>query len=390
MKILVVSDIPTSPIITGSRKLIHSYTDLFKKWGHEVHFLQVNRYNLRHESRIMQSEGIEDTKLKWGEFYHQYDCSKLENMKSIIRIIIAKVFFNGYRSVDDVYPKGLDTAFMKLNDKYRFDAVIANYFYLSKMLNAVPFSRKALFTHDSFSMQQKSSLHRAAFYLEKSEEQKALLRAPYIFAMQDAEAEYFKSLSPNSNVLINYSNFIYKIQPRIGNHNILYLSGASSFNKSGLIWFINNIFTLIKMKYSDAKLCIAGSICRILSEYENRSDIDLMGKIEDPNDFFMKGDVAINPCQHGTGLKIKTFESMSFDKVTMVHPHSIIGIFRKESAPIFSSEKPEDWLFYLDKVWNEIGFIEDVKEKTRNYMYDMNRFIEQQYNEFLTSAEYGG
>lgn len=389
MKILVVSDVPTSPVITGSRKLIHSYTDLFRRWGHEVHFLQINRYNLRARYRKTQSEGIEHTKLQWGEYYHQYDYSKLENIKSNIKIILDKILYNEYRKVDDIYPKGLNIAFAKLNREYKFDAVIVNYFYLSKVLDVVPFSRKALFTHDSFSMQQKTSVNKAAYYLKKSEEQKALLRAPYIFAMQDVEAAYFKSLSPKSTVLINYSNFIYKTQPRIGNHNILYLSGASNFNKSGLVWFINNVFTLIKSKYGDAKLCVAGNICRMLLEYETRDDIDLIGKIEDPYNFFMKGDVAINPCQQGTGLKIKTFESMSFDKVTMVHPHSVIGIFKKESAPLFSSEKPEEWLSYLDKVWNEDGFIDEVKERTRNYMYDMNKFIESQYMEFLTCIEHG-
>lgn len=51
MKILIVSDIPTSPINAGNRRIIKSYTDLFKSWGNEVHFLFVNKFSLRENYR---------------------------------------------------------------------------------------------------------------------------------------------------------------------------------------------------------------------------------------------------------------------------------------------------------------------------------------------------
>ena len=237
------------------------------------------------------TDGIIYTSKEWGQFYHQYNYSTFENIKSNLNILLGKLLNNGYRKCDDIYPSGLYRTFLKLHKIYRFEAVIVNYFYLSKILEFIPLKKKSLFTHDSFSLNVKSSEHQAAYYLTKEEEKKALSRAPYIFAMQS--------------------------QPCANNHNILYLSGSSKFNKEGLDWFINDIFPSIKLKYQDAKLYIAGSICNILNEYQDNKDIELVGKIENPYQFFLKGDIAINPCQHGSGLKIKTFEAMSYDKAVM-------------------------------------------------------------------------
>lgn len=383
MKILIISDILTLPATSGNRKIINSYVELFRSWGHEVHFLWVNKYSLRKNYRIQIKEAIIQTSTTWGHFFHQYDCSLWENIYTNMNIILCKLLHNGYRKCDDVYPEGLTKEIIRLHHIHHFDALLVNYFYLSKALEALSIKRKALFTHDSFSMYQKSKNHKAVFYLTKKEEQKALMRAPFIFAMQNIEAEYFKSLSPNSVVLINYSNCQYYIQPIAGNHNILYLAADTQINKQGLQWFINEVLPLIKKQFNDTKLLIAGGICNILTEYDNQKDIELIGKINDLAIFYEKGDVAINPCQLGTGLKIKTFEAVSYDKVTLVHPNGLIGIFDANNAPIFSSSNPLEWVEYLKKVWEENGFIARLKIKNRFYIQQMNDYIMQQYKIWL-------
>lgn len=383
MKILIVSSVPTNPIIAGNRKLILSYAELFKEWGHEVHFLYVYRYYLNSKRRKDYKTAIKSTQQYWGQYYHQYNYSIAENLSSNFKIIWNKIFKQGYRKVDDIYPNGLNYKFKELNNIYHFDAVIVNYFYLSKLLKTIDIPKKALFTHDSFSLLTKTSQHQAAYYLTKEEERKALQRAPYIFAMQDVEANYFKGLNPQSNILINYSHYKYHIQPKAGNHNILFLSGKSIFNKTGITWFINEIFPLIKSNYRDAQLYIAGSISDVITEYKNIDGIRIFGRVDNPTVFFQKGDIAINPCQDGTGLKIKTFESLSYDKITMVHPHSLIGVYKKDEAPIFASTKPMEWLEYIKRAWEEKGFIEKKKLEIQRYMNEMNTFIKDQYRTFL-------
>lgn len=383
MKILVVSDIPTSPINTGARRIIKSYINLFESWGHEVHFLMVNKYNLRKHYRIHFKNAIVDTHKERGQFYHQYNYSVWENVYSNLNVIIDKLLRKGYRKCDDIYPNGLSKEIIHLHQKYHFDAMMVNYFYLSKALEVLSIKRKALFTHDSFSLNRKSQNHQAAYYLSQREEQKAVSRAAYIFAMQNVEANYFKKLSPASMVLINYSNCIYHTQPIARNHNILYLASGTNINLMGIQWFIKEVLPLIKESFNDVKLLVAGEICNLMIGCNNREDIELIGRVDSPEQFYSKGDVAINPCMHGTGLKIKTFEAVSYDKVTLVHPNGLVGIFEGSTAPIFSSENSSDWLEYLKKVWGSDTFIMDVKRKNRLYIDRMNKFIFTQYKTWL-------
>lgn len=383
MKILIVSDIPTSPTNAGNRRIIKSYTDLFKSWGNEVHFLFVNKFSLRKNYRSQIKKAISETRKEWGAFYHQYDCSLWENIYTNSNIIITKLFRNSYRKCDDVYPNGLSKKIRNLYNIYHFDALMVNYFYLSRALDAIPIKRKALFTHDAFSMQKKSQEYKAVYYLTKKEEKKALSRATYIFAMQDVEAEYFKLLFPSRIVLTNYSNYQYHIQPIVGNHNILYLAANTALNLDGIKWFIKDILPLIKRNYNDVKLLIAGRICEALTEYVRCPEIELIGEIDDQASFYQKGDVAINPCRLGTGLKIKTFEAVSYDKVTLSHPNGLVGIFKEKESPVFSSSKAWDWLNFLKTVWESHGAIIEIKVKNRSYIQQMNDYIIEQYKIWL-------
>lgn len=95
--------------------------------------------------------------------------------------------------------------------------------------------------------------------------------------------------------------------------------------------------------------------------------------------------LAINPVYQGTGLKIKTFESISFDKVTLVHPHSMAGVFRKDKAPLFASEKPDMWAEHLKQVWEDVEYIKTAKLQNKEYLDAMNAFVITEYKRFLES-----
>lgn len=75
--------------------------------------------------------------------------------------------------------------------------------------------------------------------------------------------------------------------------------------------------------------------------------VKLIGYVDSPNVLYEQGDVAINPTYQGTGLKIKTFEAISYDKVTMVHPHSMKGVFEKDKTSLFSRINLKTGLIFL-------------------------------------------
>ena len=161
------------------------------------------------------------------------------------------------------------------------------------------------------------------------------------------------------------------------------MSGSNPYNVHGIHWFVKEIWPLVIKRFSDAQLIIGGSICKVIKDIEGIAGIKLYGFVDVPADFYAQADVAINPVFQGTGLKIKTFEAISYDKVTLVHPHSMAGVFRKEEAPLLASDNPEEWVKILEKIWNSTEFIKQHKLQNKRFLKEMNEFIVNEYKRFL-------
>lgn len=382
MKILIVSDCPSHPTTAGNRRFILDQVELFIKMGHEMYFLYIDRRVLRKQQE--KGKIIISLKNYWGDKLFLYHQSLLQKLWSMFLIRYRKCFCNGYHKCDDSYPFHLHNFIERLDAQYHFDACLVNYFYLSKAFRYITIPRKGLVTHDCFAY--KGLLVSNRFVennLMANEEAKAMQRSPHIFALNEGEAEYFQRLSPLSKVYCIYGSFIHHISPVIGNHNILFLSGPNGYNVNGLKWFLDHVFDSIVDRFPDVILCIGGAICNVVKNWNFNSNIKLFGYVGSADEFYSMGDVAINPTYQGTGLKIKTFEAIAYDKVLLTHPHSKIGIFKKDEAPIFASNIPKDWVSFLDEIWSGQNRIEMIKTKNKQYLEQMNTYIKHEYNRFL-------
>ena len=157
------------------------------------------------------------------------------------------------------------------------------------------------------------------------------------------------------------------------------------FNVNGILWFLNNVWPMVLCQDPELRLIIGGTVCeRIpLDKYAN---VMLLGRVDSLDDFYLQGDVVINPVSQGTGLKIKTFEALSYGKATIVHPHSSQGIFRKDTAPLFIALNPIDWTNIISDIINNINQVKEIKAKEAKYIHEMNDYIYSQYNTYLSDS----
>lgn len=381
MKILIVSKCPTHPTDAGNRWWILSQAEMFMSLGHEVHFLYIHELPLRMDAQSFK-DGLEKTRGFWGDRFHLFRVSKLQKMKMNLLKQYRMKFSHYHWNVDDQYPVGLESLVNKLDAKYHFDICVINYFYLSRLFEHIRIPKKAIATHDAIAYKD-LKIGEPTMCITADTEAKAMQRCPHIFALQEQEADYFQILSPQSKVYNLYGKYIHHPQPMAGNHKMVFLSGNNGFNQNGIKWFIKEVFPLIRKRFSDAELLVGGSICKVLPSLGDIEGVKALGYVDDPADFYALADVAINPVYQGTGLKIKTFEAISFDKVTIVHPHSMAGVFKKDTAPLMSSDKPQDWVGFLEKIWGEPDYISSVKDRNKAYLEEMNKFIVSEYNRFL-------
>lgn len=381
MKILIVSKVPTHPTSMGNMWAVLAQTEALKSLGADIYFLYVHEKGLRTIGKGADFSVIETSKY-WGNRFLYFKISVIEKIWINTKMHLRRLFNNDYHPVDESYPHGLGRFVSKIHERGQFDACIVNYIYLSKLFTQVKFPQTAIHTHDAMAYKEMKTGGKCSS-MTAAEEAKGLQRAGHLFALQDEEATYFKFLSPQSKVYTIYSIYNYHAQPVKGNHNIMFLSGNNSYNQNGLKWFLDEVFPLIRKIFPNSRLIIGGSICKVMPELQYVDGVELMGYVDSLDDFYKLGDVAINPVFQGTGLKIKTFEAISYDKVTMVHPHSMSGIYQTDQAPLFASENPQDWVDLLKDVWGNESHILTIKQKNEAYMKEMNKFIISEYKRFL-------
>ncbi len=272
----------------------------------------------------------------------------------------------GHYNVDDLFPFGLLTFLRKLQKQKKYDCIIVNYVFYSKCFCVFNNARKILLTHDVFTDCNKKD-EKAWFSTTSLQEAKALNRADIVWAVQENEADFFKSLT-NKEVVTTYSYFPLKETQYTGSKSLLFLSGPNQHNIRAITDFILYKLPRLCEKYPDLKLVIGGAICLEIGQFKNNKYVEMVGMVKNAEEFYYSGDIFINPTFSGTGLKIKTFEAMAFGKVVICHPHSTEGIYQKENAPVLIAETADDYLKQLNSLFINEDSIKLYKNKSIAYM----------------------
>lgn len=383
-KILVISKVHTHPTDMGNCWGILAQTRILQQLGCEVDFLYVHERGLNMSQREKYEQQYLLTKAYWNSHFLYFKVNKYEKIFKNIQAKFRQICCNGHEGTYDKYPLSLTSYVKRLQESKHYDICIVNYYYLTKLFKSVRFDKMTCFTHDALSYKN-LVVGENCTWIDANQEAKALQLCTDVFAVQDEERDYFHILSPKSRIFNIYSKYNYVSTPIVGNKNILFLSGNNGFNQNGLKWFVKKVFPLIRTAYPDSKLIIAGGICKVIKgEYDDVEGIELVGYVDNPIDLYKLGDVAINPVYQGTGLKIKTFEAISYGKVTLVHPHSMAGVFDKQNAPLFASDNPEEWVQYLGEIWSHPEEVQRIKQKDEEYLKRMDEFVISEYKRFLS------
>lgn len=380
MNILVVGTKPLYPVKMGNQRWISEFITQLRKLGHDVTYLYIHHTLFRNYSKEREKETLEDAaKQNIANRQIIYQQPIPEVIKISAYSLLNRKLRKGFGGIDDMYPYGVTKIARQIIQEFNIEACVVNYYYLSKLLTKVNVPIKAIVTHDSFIYRNKRTGDNT-HSLTPNQEAKALQRASHVLSLQLEESALFKALAPESYVATLFMPIEFHPSLVTGNHNILYLAGSSEYNKNGILWFIDNVLPDITKAFPDAKLLIGGGICNVLKEFEGHPSVELFGFVDKVEDFFKNGDISINPVCQGSGLKIKTIESIAYDKVTIVNPHSAAGLLRTDRLPFLESTSPNEWFETIVKLWNDSSLLKEFKGRNRIYCEAINGHIEKELN----------
>lgn len=236
--------------------------------------------------------------------------------------------------------------------KYNPCAVIAEYVFTAPCLDVVPKGIvKIVDTHDMFSRKcEKVSSYGIPdlFDCSFNEERSYLLKSDIVIAIQPLEAEMFKKMVPEKEVItvgIDY-NVVNEID-----HNasipgtILVVGSDNALNIHGLKEFYDHSWPLIRSKSQNAVLRIIGRIGNHIQTEDER--VQISGWVENIEEEYKRATVVINPTLAGTGLKIKSVEALCHAKPLVATSNGVEGLCFTGDPPFVVCN---DWGEFADAV----------------------------------------
>ena len=384
-RILFISETVVIPIERGNRKRVYNLINLAKEAGCTVDFLYLHTYSNEDVAKTREWIGedhfytVENKKRSFGVF-----CKR--KVRKVLEILHPSGLFK-YFSIDEKMDPAIDGFMTEFFKEHKYDVVWIEYIFNSRPLLSVPEGVvKVIDTHNAFTF--KRQMYEAVGYknyefaLTKEEEAKGLSRADWVVAIQEEEADFFRTIVPQSTKVCTIGeNMPLKEAAVAPNKNILFIGSFYVVNRDGIKHFTQDILPFLKKKGVDYNFQIAGTICKHIPDSD---DYEKLGIVDDVGETYRNARVVINPVRHGTGLNIKTIEALSYTKPLVSHSIGVRGL--RSDLPI--AKVTDDDEAFADAIIELLESDEKAKElcdNARSFMEEYQKKNQQAFDEIIGS-----
>ena len=234
--------------------------------------------------------------------------------------------------LDDYVWPWAGVAFEQTVNRYQPDIIICQYVTSAWLLDGMSSSQRShvhaiIDTHDLLSDRKDQFEKRGhGHWIDISKEEESLVLAKFdtVLAIQDAEAALMREMAPKTRVIVagHHAGDCEIVQPKKSADSseaklsLGYIASVNDSNIDAIESFLEQVWPRIGDS-AEVELVVAGAICKKIHSRVDQLNLKtagrvrLLGSVENLIDFYREIDVAINPVQFGTGLKIKTAEALS-------------------------------------------------------------------------------
>jgi hypothetical protein len=317
MRITVVSPVPLFPPHGGNRARMLTLITQLRKLGHHVNFVLLDS---RKKGDYAESSHVEF----FGESFFILKRNPLSNAlylsarawKMFTRLLKRRLGLRDLQSVDEIYFRPFTRQVAALENHLKSDIACVEYVQFSRAFAAFgQHTYKILDTHDS-----------ATGLVEADEEAAAFRRANAVLAIQDCEADMFRSQLGHDADRVAVVSHLLDLEQRLDVSNTIgatFVGSSFDANIASIRYFIDEVLPRVISELPWFKLSVAGSICNDIPDHPS---ILKLGRVDTLRTAFEASPISINPTRKGTGVKIKLLESMSCGVPIVSTEHGVRGI----------------------------------------------------------------
>ncbi len=230
------------------------------------------------------------------------------------------------------------------------DIVLADYSFLTP---GIPFAARpgapsAVVMHDLISSRAASFVGLGTAdsmaALDASREAALLAQAKLVIAIQTEEAEAVRRLLPGHDILTAPMSIapVAEAQPGEGG-GLLFVGSGTAPNVDAMLWFLEEVWPLIRARNTCATLTLAGTVCAKLGAAGQRPGVQMLGRVADLTPVYRSADVVISPLRAGSGLKIKLVEALAHGKPVVATSVTAQGVESLVANAVILADKPRSF-----------------------------------------------
>jgi hypothetical protein len=317
--VLIISPVPSHPAVQGNSARLLAFATELRRRRVEADFVYYGMEGLgKDQAEIMIAF--------WRRFFF------------VRSQPLPRPRFAGAWGIDDWCADLLCDTVRDLVATHRYDAVIVNYVWMSRVLESVRGPLKVIDTHDLFGDRhltcEAQGLEPRWFFTTLTEERRGFERADVVIGIQEEESRQIAQRSERPVLNVGHPvdpAFLLRPPPPDPSFTFGYLG-------SGNPWNVRSILAIDAALAHDsaARWALAGTISRRNLTLKSRPY--LLGVIDKVELFYDTVECVLNPMLGGTGLKIKTIEAIAYGK-------PVIG-----TRDAFEGMRPEHAFHKLDSI----------------------------------------
>ncbi len=342
-KVLLIAPVPTHPSSTGASARVRQMGEGLIGLGHEVHYLHLQQ-SLRADRSAMQRY--------WRDRLHVFRSLSPSSFFGRARrkaIRVVGMTFHLNLPVDSYFDPEAAAFMHALLTGGGFDVAVLSYVFYSRLFESMPGTvRKLIDTHDVFS--DRYRLYRAHgqanefFSTGPTDEGKALDRADAVLAIQEWDANHFRSLTARPVVVVGHLGRVEAPAPADATARapaMLFVGGPMGINVHGVTWFIDRVLPMVRRQVPDAELWLVGGIGERIGHAV--PGVRRFGFVDALGDVYRSAAVVINPQQFGTGLSIKSVDALLHGRPLVTTASGARGLEAGAGAAFRQAESAEEF-----------------------------------------------